>query len=285
MIKNLKKDELEVLNILSDVLNGNITLELPIEKYPVEDIFEEICFNEFSEKNPLNQVDCDVLGDNCCIETIIANVIHRETDLPVGYFKDANLDGAYIMYSPSYPWEASDNERKIKEKEDRRVRIMDNKKNILTYAGLKKLEDELEHLKVVKRKEVSQKIKEAREQGDLSENAEYDAAKDEQRDIEARIEEIEKILKNAEVVVEEEVDLDKISIGCKIRILDCEFDEELEYKIVGSTEANSLKGKISNESPVGKALLGKKVGDTVTVETQVGELTYKVLEIQRAEEN
>ena len=159
---------------------------------------------------------------------------------------------------------------------------MDNKKNILTYAGLKKLEDELEQLKVVKRKEVSQKIKEAREQGDLSENAEYDAAKDEQRDIEARIEEIEKILKNAEVVVEEEVDLDKISIGCKIRILDC---EELEYKIVGSTEANSLKGKISNESPVGKALLGKKVGDTVTVETQVGELTYKVLEIQRAEEN
>ena len=159
---------------------------------------------------------------------------------------------------------------------------MENKKNILTYAGLKKLEDELEHLKVVKRKEVSQKIKEAREQGDLSENAEYDAAKDEQRDIEARIEEIEKILKNAEVVVEEEVDLDKISIGCKIRILDCEFDE---YKIVGSTEANSLKGKISNESPVGKALLGKKVGDTVTVETQVGELTYKVLEIQRAEEN
>ena len=153
---------------------------------------------------------------------------------------------------------------------------MDNKKNILTYAGLKKLEDELEQLKVVKRKEVSQKIKEAREQGDLSENAEYDAAKDEQRDIEARIEEIEKILKN---------DLDKISIGCKIRILDCEFDEELEYKIVGSTEANSLKGKISNESPVGKALLGKKVGDTVTVETQVGELTYKVLEIQRAEEN
>ena len=162
---------------------------------------------------------------------------------------------------------------------------MENKKNILTYAGLKKLEDELEHLKVVKRKEVSQKIKEAREQGDLSENAEYDAAKDEQRDIEARIEEIEKILKNAEVVVEEEVDLDKFSIGCKILILVCEFDEELEYKIVGSTEANSLKGKISNESPVGKALLGKKVGDTVTVETQVGELTYKVLEIQRAEEN
>ena len=157
-----------------------------------------------------------------------------------------------------------------------------DKKYILTYEGLKKLEDELENLKVVRRKEVSQKIKEAREQGDLSENAEYDAAKDEQRDIEARIEELEKILKNAEVVVEEEADLDKVSIGCSVKILDCEFDEELEYKIVGSTEANSLKGKISNESPVGKALLGKQVGDTVTVETPAGEFSYKVLSIHRA---
>ena len=157
-----------------------------------------------------------------------------------------------------------------------------DKKNILTYEGLKKLEDELENLKVVRRKEVSQKIKEAREQGDLSENAEYDAAKDEQRDIEARIEELEKILRNAEVVVEEEADLDKVSIGCSVKILDCEFDEELEYKIVGSTEANSLKGKISNESPVGKALLGKQVGDTVTVETPAGEFSYKVLSIHRA---
>ena len=157
-----------------------------------------------------------------------------------------------------------------------------DKKNILTYEGLKKLEDELENLKVVRRKEVSQKIKEAREQGDLSENAEYDAAKDEQRDIEARIEELEKILKNAEVVVEEEADLDKVSIGCSVKILDCEFEEELEYKIVGSTEANSLKGKISNESPVGKALLGKKVGDTVTVETPAGEVSYKGLSIHRA---
>ena len=157
-----------------------------------------------------------------------------------------------------------------------------NKKNILTYEGLKKLEDELQDLKVVKRKEVADKIQEAREQGDLSENAEYDAAKDEQRDIEARIEEIEKILKNAEVVVEEDVNLDQISIGCSIRILDLEFDEELEYKIVGSTEANSLKGKISNESPVGKALMGKKVGDTVVVETQSGEISYKVLEIYKS---
>ena len=157
-----------------------------------------------------------------------------------------------------------------------------DKKNILTYEGLKKLEDELQDLKVVKRREIAQKIKEAREQGDLSENAEYDAAKDEQRDIEARIEEIEKILKNAEVVVEEEVDLDKISVGCRVKILDMEYDEELDYKIVGSTEANSLKGKISNESPVGKALLGAKVGEVVTVETQAGDLNYKVLEIQRS---
>ncbi len=157
-----------------------------------------------------------------------------------------------------------------------------DKKNILTYQGLQKLEDELQNLKVVRRKEVAQKIKEAREQGDLSENAEYDAAKDEQRDIEARIEQIEKILKNAEVVVEEEVDLDKINIGCQVKILDMEFDEELDYKIVGSTEANSLKGKISNESPVGKALIGASVGDVVEVETQMGNLKYKVLEIQRS---
>ena len=156
------------------------------------------------------------------------------------------------------------------------------KKNILTYEGLRKLEEELEDLKVNRRKEVADKIKEAREQGDLSENAEYDAAKDEQREIEARIEELEKILKNAEVVDEDEVDLDKINIGCRVKLLDVEFNEELEYKIVGSTEANSLKGKISNESPVGKALIGAKVGDSVVVETQAGAFTYKVLEIQRA---
>ena len=170
---------------------------------------------------------------------------------------------------------------KRKKKQEGQKASMD-KKNILTYQGLQKLEEELQNLKVVRRKEVAQKIKEAREQGDLSENAEYDAAKDEQRDIEARIEDIEKILKNAEVVVEEEVELDKISIGCKVKILDVEENEELEYKIVGSTEANSLKGKISNESPVGKALLGAKIGDVVKVETHVGELEYKVLEIQRS---
>ena len=159
---------------------------------------------------------------------------------------------------------------------------MSEKKNLLTYEGLKKLEDELQDLKVVKRKEIAQKIKEAREQGDLSENAEYDAAKDEQRDIEARIEQIEKILKNAEVVVEDEVDLDKISVGCKVKVLDVEFDEEEEFKIVGSSEANSLNGKISNESPVGKAWIGARVGDNIQVETQAGIIEYRVLEIQRS---
>ena len=112
---------------------------------------------------------------------------------------------------------------------------MADKKHILTYAGLKQYEDELQNLKVVKRKEVAQKIKEAREQGDLSENAEYDAAKDEQRDIELRIEELEKLLKSAEVVVEDEVDLDKISVGCKVKLLDVEYNEEMEFYIVGST--------------------------------------------------
>ena len=159
---------------------------------------------------------------------------------------------------------------------------MEAKKTLLTYTGLKKLEDELENLKVVKRKEVAAKIKEAREQGDLSENAEYDAAKDEQRDIEARIEELEKILKNAEIVVEDDVDLDTINIGCTVDVYDREFEDEMEFTIVGSTEANSLAGKISNESPVGRALIGKKVGDVVAVETQAGVIEYEVLKINRS---
>ena len=155
------------------------------------------------------------------------------------------------------------------------------KKNLMNYAGLKKLEDELHELKVVRRKEVAEKIKEAREQGDLSENAEYDAAKDEQRDIEARIEELEAILKNAEVVVEDEADTEKINVGCKVLVYDEEFEEEVEFKIVGSTEANSLQGKISNESPLGKALIGAKVGDEISVEAPAGMMNYKILKIER----
>ena len=159
---------------------------------------------------------------------------------------------------------------------------MEQKKNYMTYEGLRALEDELQELKVNRRKEIAEKIKEAREQGDLSENAEYDAAKDEQRDIEARIEEIEKILKYAEVIDEDDVDGETINIGCTVRLFDEEFDEEIEFKIVGSSEANSLNNKISNESPVGKALIGRAVGEEVAVETQAGEFKYRVLSIERS---
>ena len=152
---------------------------------------------------------------------------------------------------------------------------MEAKKNLLTREGLKKYEDELHDLKVVRRKEVAQKIKEAREQGDLSENAEYDAAKDEQRDIEARIEELEKILKNVEVVDMEDDnhDLERVSFGLSVKVK--------EFKIVGATEANSLKGKISNESPLGKALIGAKKGDVVSVEAPAGEIEYTILDIYK----
>ncbi len=158
---------------------------------------------------------------------------------------------------------------------------MEKKKNLMTHEGLLALEAEVQDLKVNKRREIAQKIKEAREQGDLSENAEYDAAKDEQRDIEARIEEIEEILKHAEVVLDEEAESGKVNIGTTVRILDIEMDEEMEYKLVGSTETDSLNGKISNESPVGRALIGAGVGDVVTVETDMGSIEYKVLEITR----
>ena len=157
---------------------------------------------------------------------------------------------------------------------------MAEKKNLMTYEGLKKLEDELQDLKVNRRKEVSQKIKEAREQGDLSENAEYDAAKDEQRDIEARIEEIEKILKNAEVA-DDEFGAGVINLGSTVTVYDCEFDEEIVFKLVGSTEAKSLENKISNEAPLGKALIGKAAGDEVEVETPSGIMKYKVINVTR----
>ena len=162
---------------------------------------------------------------------------------------------------------------------------MEEKKNLLTREGLKKYEDELHDLKVVRRKEVAQKIKEAREQGDLSENAEYDAAKDEQRDIEARIEELEKILKNVEVVdMEESADgVNKVNFGLIVKVKDNEFGDEMEFKIVGATEANSLKGKISNESPLGKALLGAKKGDVVSVEAPAGIIEYTIMDIRKAE--
>ncbi len=158
---------------------------------------------------------------------------------------------------------------------------MAESKNILTSAGLKRYEEELHDLKVNKRKDIAQKIKEAREQGDLSENAEYDAAKDEQRQNEARIEQLENLLKNAEVIDEDDINLDVISVGCNVTVLDKLDNEEMDFMIVGATETDSREGKISNESPVGSALLGKKEGDTVLVETPMGTIEYKVLAIHR----
>ena len=157
------------------------------------------------------------------------------------------------------------------------------KKNLLTRAGLNKYEAELHDLKVNKRQMIAEKIKEAREQGDLSENAEYDAAKDEQRDIEARIVELEALLKNVEVV-DDSVE-GEINVGCRVKLYDEEFDEEVTYFIVGSSEANSLTGKISNEAPVGKALLHHKAGDEVTVETEAGDLKFRVLEVERVNDH
>jgi transcription elongation factor GreA len=155
------------------------------------------------------------------------------------------------------------------------------KKNLLTRAGLEKYERELEELKMVTRKEVAEKIKVAREQGDLSENAEYDAAKEEQRELEARIEELEKLLKNAEIVSEDEITLDRVSVGCSVSLFDEIYDEQVEYQIVGSSEANSLQNKISNESPVGAALIGHEIGEVVKIETMAGEMRYRILGIQR----
>ena len=153
---------------------------------------------------------------------------------------------------------------------------MAEKKQVVTDTGLKKIEEELQDLKVNKRREIAAKIKEAREQGDLSENAEYDAAKDEQRDIEARIEQLEAILKNVEVVDEDEVDTEVVGIGRTVTVYDYEFDEEIVFHIVGSTEADIMKNKISDESPVGMALKGARVGEEVIVEAPDGEFKYRI---------
>ncbi len=155
------------------------------------------------------------------------------------------------------------------------------KKVVMTYDGLKKMEQELENLKTVRRKEVAEKIKEARGQGDLSENAEYDAAKEEQGEIESRIVQLENLLRNAEVIDEDVLKMDVVNLGSKVTVLDVEFDEEMEYSIVGSTEADPMNGRISNESPLGMALLGQKVGATVMADTPDGEVAFKILKIQK----
>ena len=155
-------------------------------------------------------------------------------------------------------------------------------KQFLTKKGYDERVALLENLKVVRRKEVAQKLKEAREQGDLSENAEYDAAKDEQRDIEAQIAELEEILKNAEIIQDEAggKKSNKVKMESVVKLHDVEYDEDIEYVIVGSSEADSLNNKISNESPLGAALIGKKLGDTVKVEAPVGEIEYKIIEVK-----
>ena len=155
------------------------------------------------------------------------------------------------------------------------------KQTILTDEGLKKLEDELEQLKTITRKEVAEKIKVALSFGDLSENSEYDEAKNEQALVESRIAQIEAMLKNVKILDEHEISNDIVSVGSKVRLFDKEFDEEVVYQIVGSTEADPMQGKISDESPLGKFLLGHKVGDVVEVETPGGICLYEVLEITK----
>ena len=155
------------------------------------------------------------------------------------------------------------------------------KQVILTSEGLEKLEKELEYLKTVKRQEVAAEIKVALGYGDLSENSEYDEAKNKQAQMEIRIVEIEAMLKNAKVIDEAEISTDTVSLGCTVTVYDVEFDEEIEYSIVGSTEADPSNGKISDESPVGSALLGKKVGDIVEVPAPAGSIELKVVEINK----
>lgn len=153
-------------------------------------------------------------------------------------------------------------------------------KQFLTKKGYEERVALLENLKVVRRKEVAQKLKEAREQGDLSENAEYDAAKDEQRDIETRIIELESILANAEIIQDTDKSKDKVKMESVVVLHDVDYDEDIEYTIVGSSEADTLHNRISNESPLGAAMIGKKVGETVKVEAPAGEIEYKIVSVK-----
>ncbi len=158
---------------------------------------------------------------------------------------------------------------------------MTSKEVVLTYEGLKKLEEELEYLKGVKRREIAERIKQALSFGDISENSEYDEAKNEQAHIEGRIAQLETMLKNAKVIDEDEVSTESVSLGSKVKLLDMEFKEEVEYHIVGSTEADPSKFKISNESPVGRALMGRKKGNVVEVSVPDGIIKFKILKIHK----
>lgn len=158
---------------------------------------------------------------------------------------------------------------------------MAEKQIMLTLEGLKKLEQKLEHLKTVRRSDVAERIKQAIEFGDISENSEYEDAKNEQAFIEGEIMTLEKMLRNSKIIEEGDIDTDVVSIGCTVRLKDLEFDEELEYAIVGSAEADPTEFKISNESPVGQAILGQTIGSVVEVNVPAGVLKYEVLEIKR----
>jgi len=155
------------------------------------------------------------------------------------------------------------------------------KQVILSSQGLKNLEEEIEQLKTEKRKEIAEKIKVALSFGDLSENGEYDEAKNEQAMVESRIATIEAMLKNVKLIDDDEITTDAVNVGTKVKILDIEFNENIEYQIVGSTEADPDKFSISDESPVGRALLGREVGDEVIVETPGGTIKYKILQIAK----
>lgn len=158
---------------------------------------------------------------------------------------------------------------------------MPEKEVVLSLEGLKRMEQELEHLKTVRRREVAERIKQAREFGDISENSEYEDAKNEQAFIEGRILTLEKTLRNAKVIDDTDLDHDRVSLGSTVRLKDLEFGDVLEYTIVGSLEANPDDNKISNESPVGKAILGQRPGSIVQVDVPAGTLKYEIIEIIR----
>ncbi|HTG68167.1 MAG TPA: transcription elongation factor GreA [Candidatus Udaeobacter sp.] len=158
---------------------------------------------------------------------------------------------------------------------------MNDKQIILTQEGLRKLEDELENLKSVKRREVAERIKVAIGYGDISENSEYEDAKNEQAFIEGRVITLEKMLRNARIINNDDIDIDTVSIGSIVTVEDMEYGDTMEYSIVGTAEADPLQNKISNESPVGKAILGKKKGTIVEVSVPVGIIQYKILDIKK----
>ena len=158
---------------------------------------------------------------------------------------------------------------------------MPQKETLLTYEGLKKLEEELEYLKTEKRREVAERIKLALGFGDLSENSEYDEAKNEQAQVEMKIVDLENKLRNVKIIDEDEIDTKTVQVGNTVQVLDMEYDEKIDYTIVGSEEADLLENKISNESPIGKALLGKKKNEVVEVEAPGGLLSFKILKITK----